>query len=57
MINYPKIVLQESSQNVFFLVHFGAPPFFDYFGQKKNPCKCFTHKGLANEAEGTRTLL
>ncbi len=37
-------------------MHFGALPIFDYFRQKKNPCKSLTHKGLKNEAEGTRTL-
>ena len=38
-----------------FLVHFGARPIFDYFPQKKKPCKLLIYKALSNEADEIRT--
>ncbi len=39
------------------LVHFGAHPTFEGLKKKANKRKCLSALILANEAEGTRTLL
>ena len=38
------------------LGRFGTRAILESLRAKVKPCKCFTHKALSSEAEGTRTL-